>query len=103
VNSFDTHTTTTKHYCMSFIETIVDEDQTEVAEIRIDPITSHRSLHSKKAFRKNEVIIGFLAKEIHSTPNYLTVQIFFRNAWSASITAAILIASLTPPAWNWWP
>ena len=60
---------------MSFIETIVDEDQTEVAEIRIDPITSHRSLHSKKAFRKNEVIIGFLAKEIHSTPNYLTVQI----------------------------
>ena len=75
MNSFDPHTTTTKHYCMSFIETIVDEDQTEVAEIRIDPITSHRSLHSKKSFRKNEVIIGFLAKEIHSTPNYLTVQI----------------------------
>jgi hypothetical protein len=60
---------------MSFIETLVDEDQTEVAEIRIDPITSMRSLFSKKAFRKDEVIIEFLAKEVHSTPNYLTVQI----------------------------
>ncbi len=60
---------------MSFIETIVDSDQTEVAEIRIDPITSNRSLFSKKSFRKNEVIIGFLAKAVHPTPNYLTVQV----------------------------
>jgi hypothetical protein len=59
---------------MSFIE-LIDMDQTEVAEIRIDPITSHRSLFSKKRFRKNEVIIEFLAKNVHSTPTYLTVQI----------------------------
>lgn len=60
---------------MSFIETIVESDQTEVAEIRIDPITSNRSLFSKKEFMPNEVIIGFFAKEVHATPNYLTVQI----------------------------
>jgi len=59
---------------MSFID-LIDLDQTEVAEIRIDPITSHRSLYSKKAFRKNEVIIKFLAKSVQSTPTYLTVQI----------------------------
>lgn len=60
---------------MSLIETIVDSDQTEVAEIRFDAITGHRSLFSKKSFRANEVIIGFLAKAVHETPNYLTVQI----------------------------
>jgi len=59
---------------MSFIE-LIDLDLTEVAEIRIDPITSHRSLFSKKAFPKNEVIITFLAKTVQSTPTYLTVQI----------------------------
>jgi SET domain len=59
---------------MSFIE-LVDLDQTEVAEIRIDPITSHRSLIAKKHFAKNEVIIKFLAKNVQSTPTYLTVQI----------------------------
>ncbi len=60
---------------MSLIETIVESDQTEVAEIRIDPITSNRSLFSKKDFKTNEVIIGFMAKNVHSTPNYLTVQV----------------------------
>jgi hypothetical protein len=60
---------------MSLIETIVESDLTEIAEIRIDPITSARSLFSKKDFKANEVIIGFLAKDMHSTPNYLTVQI----------------------------
>jgi hypothetical protein len=60
---------------MSFIEPAIDLDQTEVAEIRIDPISGNRSLFSKKAFRKNEVIIEFLAKSVRSTPTYLTVQI----------------------------
>ena len=59
---------------MGFIE-LIDLDQTEVAEIRIDPITSHRSLFSRKAFQKNEVVIRFLAKSVHSTPTYLTIQI----------------------------
>jgi SET domain len=59
---------------MSFID-LVDLDQTEVAEIRIDPITSHRSLIAKKPFYKNEVIIKFLAKNVQTTPTYLTVQI----------------------------
>jgi SET domain len=60
---------------MSLIETIVESDLTEIAEIRIDPITSARSLFSKKDFKANEVIIGFMARDVHSTPNYLTVQI----------------------------
>jgi hypothetical protein len=60
---------------MSFIEPAIDLDQTEVAEIRIDPISGNRSLFSKKAFEKNEVIIEFLAKSVSSTPTYLTVQI----------------------------
>ncbi|MBL7874019.1 MAG: SET domain-containing protein [Cyclobacteriaceae bacterium] len=60
---------------MSFVETAVDQDQTEVAEIRIDPITNHRSLFSKKSFRGNEVIIKFLAKNVLPAPTYLTVQI----------------------------
>lgn len=60
---------------MSFIETAIDLDQTEVAEIRIDPISGNRSLFSKKTFRKNEVILEFLAKNVRSTPTYLTVQI----------------------------
>jgi hypothetical protein len=60
---------------MSLIETIVESDLTEIAEIRIDPITSARSLFSKKDFKANEVIIGFMAKNVHSTPNYLTVQV----------------------------
>ena len=60
---------------MNFVETIVESDQTEVAEIRIDPITGSRSLFAKKDFKANEVIIGFMAKNVHSTPNYLTVQV----------------------------
>jgi len=60
---------------MSFVDTIVESDLTEIAEIRIDPITSARSLFSKKDFKANEVIIGFFARETHTTPNYLTVQI----------------------------
>lgn len=54
---------------------VIDVDQTEVAEIRIDPITGVRSLFSKKAFKANEMIIEFMAKDVHSTPTYLTVQI----------------------------
>jgi hypothetical protein len=64
---------------MAFVETLVDADQAEIAEIRIDPITGYRSLFCKKAFHENEVIIGFMAKAIHSKPNYLTVQISERE------------------------
>jgi hypothetical protein len=60
---------------MSFTEPVIDLDQTEVAEIRIDPLSGNRSLHTRKSFRKDEVIIEFLAKHVHSTPTYLTVQI----------------------------
>ena len=60
---------------MSFIDTEVDLDQTEVAEIITDPITGVRSLLSKKSFEANEVIIGFFAKNVQSEPTYLTVQI----------------------------
>ncbi len=60
---------------MSFLEPVIDLDQTEVAEIRIDPISGNRSLFTKKPFYKNEVILGFLAKNVRSTPTYLTVQI----------------------------
>ncbi len=59
---------------MSFIETI-DLDLTEVAEIRTDAVTGFRSLFSKKSFEANEVVIGFMARATHATPNYLTVQI----------------------------
>jgi hypothetical protein len=60
---------------MSSFETLIDIDQTESAEIRIDPATGSRSLFAKKNFQKNEVIMEFLAKSIQSTPTYLTVQI----------------------------
>jgi hypothetical protein len=60
---------------MSFTDLAIDLDQTEVAEIRIDPISGNRSLFSKKGFKKNEVIIEFMAKSVRSTPTYLTVQI----------------------------
>jgi hypothetical protein len=60
---------------MNFVDILVDADQTEIAEIRIDPITGYRSLFCKKPFHQNEVIIGFMAKAIHDKPNYLTVQI----------------------------
>jgi len=60
---------------MSFLEPAIDLDQTEVAEIRIDPITGTRALFAKKAFTKNEIIIEFMAKNVSSTPTYLTVQI----------------------------
>ena len=49
---------------MNFVETIVESDQTEVAEIRIDPITGSRSLFAKKDFKASEVIIGFMAKNV---------------------------------------
>lgn len=60
---------------MTFIDTLVDAGQDEIAEIRIDPITGYRSLFCKKRFHENEVIIGFMAKAVHDTPSYLTVQI----------------------------
>jgi hypothetical protein len=60
---------------MSIVDTLVASEQSEVAEIRIDPITGSRSLFAIKPFRADEKIIEFLAKDVHSQPNYLTVQI----------------------------
>ena len=60
---------------MIFIDALVDADQAEVAEVRVDPVTGYRSLVCKKPFRENEVIIGFMAKAVYDQPNYLTVQI----------------------------
>ena len=60
---------------MTFIDTLVDADLAEIAEIRIDPTTGYRSLICKKPFHENEVIIGFMAKAVHDKPSYLTVQI----------------------------
>jgi hypothetical protein len=60
---------------MSFTDLIVESDLAEVAEIRIDPITSARSLFSMKEFKPEESIVGFIARATYETPNYLTVQI----------------------------
>lgn len=47
----------------------------EIAEIRIDAKKNHRSLYARKPFVANEFIAEFSAKDVHSTPNYLTVQV----------------------------
>lgn len=60
---------------MSFTDLIVESDLAEVAEIRIDPITSARSLFSMKEFKAEEPIVDFIARATYETPNYLTVQI----------------------------
>jgi hypothetical protein len=60
---------------MSFVDPIVESDLGEVAEIRIDPITSSRSLYSRKHFKANEFIVGFISRATHTEPNYLTVQV----------------------------
>ena len=60
---------------MSFANLIVESDLGEVAEIRIDPITSSRSLHSMKNFRANENVVGFISRRTLTEPNYLTVQV----------------------------
>ena len=54
---------------------MVDIATTDVAEIRIDPLRNHRSLYTKRAFRADEVIVEFAARQVHSNPNYLTIQI----------------------------
>jgi hypothetical protein len=60
---------------MSFVDPIVESDLGEVAEIRIDPITSSRSLYSRKHFKANEFIVSFISRATHTEPNYLTVQV----------------------------
>ena len=60
---------------MSFVDPIVESDLGEVAEIRIDPISSSRSLYSMKNFKANEFIVGFISRATHTEPNYLTVQV----------------------------
>lgn len=47
----------------------------EIAEIRIDARQNSRSLYSRKAFAKDDVIAGFGAKETFNEPTYLTVQV----------------------------
>lgn len=47
----------------------------DVAEIRIDPIWKHRSLYARRTFGAEEVIVEFAARQVHTTPNYLTIQI----------------------------
>jgi hypothetical protein len=60
---------------MAIVETLVESEQSEVAEIRIDPITGTRSLWAMKNFKADELIVEFIAKEVHSTPSRMTVQI----------------------------
>jgi len=60
---------------MSLVDPIVESDLGEVAEIRIDPITSARSRYSMKHFKANEFIVGFISRATHTEPNYLTVQV----------------------------
>jgi hypothetical protein len=60
---------------MSFVEPIVESDLSEVAEIRVDPITSSRSLYAMKPFKANEFVVGFISRATHTEPNYLTVQV----------------------------
>lgn len=60
---------------MSLVDPIVESDLGEIAEIRIDPISSSRSLFSKKHFKANEMIVGFISRATHTEPNYLTVQV----------------------------
>lgn len=60
---------------MSFVDPIVESDLGEVAEIRIDPISSARSLYSRKHFKAHEFIVGFISRATHTEPNYLTVQV----------------------------
>lgn len=54
---------------------MIDIATADVAEIRIDPIRNHRSLYTRRAFRAEEVIVEFSARQILSVPNYLTIQI----------------------------
>lgn len=54
---------------------MVDIATADVAEIRIDPVTNHRSLYARRAFCADEVIVEFTSRADHTTPNYLTIQI----------------------------
>lgn len=56
-------------------QVMVDIAIADVAEIRIDPIRNHRSLFARRFFKADELIIEFTSRAIHSTPNYLTIQI----------------------------
>jgi hypothetical protein len=60
---------------MAIVETLIEEELSEIAEIRIDPIDGTRSLWAMKPFKANELIIEFIAKDVYSTPSRMTVQI----------------------------
>jgi hypothetical protein len=60
---------------MSLVDVLVESDLSGIAEIRIDPITGSRSLFAMKDFHADERVVEFIAKAVHSRPNYLTVQI----------------------------
>ncbi|MEO6719563.1 MAG: SET domain-containing protein-lysine N-methyltransferase [Ferruginibacter sp.] len=46
----------------------------DVADVYVDPITAHRSLHAAVAFNAEEVIARFGAKTMENFATYLTVQ-----------------------------
>lgn len=60
---------------MAIVDTLVESEQLEVAEIRVDPITGARSLWAMKDLHADEMIVGFIAKNVYSTPSRMTVQI----------------------------
>jgi hypothetical protein len=60
---------------MAIVETLVESDLSEIAEIRIDPLTGTRSLWAMKDFKNDEFIVEFIAKNVHSAPSRMTVQI----------------------------
>jgi hypothetical protein len=60
---------------MSIVDVLVESEQSEIAEIRIDPITGARSLFAMKNFRADERVVDFIAKSVHSKPSQMTVQI----------------------------
>lgn len=60
---------------MAIVDVLVESEQLEVAEIRIDPVTGARSLWAMKDFSADEFIVKFIAKNVYSTPSRMTVQI----------------------------
>lgn len=55
-------------------EILIDRSS-DVAEKRTDVHRNNRSLYSRKDFQPGEIIAEFGWDKVHSTPNYLTVQI----------------------------
>lgn len=52
----------------------ITPSDSEIAEVRIDPVTRHRALFTRKDFKQDEVISAFSARKTFDHPTYLTVQ-----------------------------